>query len=654
MAIIERVEKFDFSNVKFDTLDTPKNYSKGFLLKIQLKDFPINNQRKTIVACPYFSVYSVRLHIEEDKDLFTRLESSDAIENYADENGYIYLLEIEAGFQSPYKKEMSETQVELVLNLFDATIKPAYAYFDGVKLGWVYDKEERNCDYIFGSLICKEDSRLYVENDLDVAVSLNLPQLKKEIIEKRTEKSINFYSPYGYNTWAGDVMNFCHNGVYHLLYLHDRHHHASRWGGGAHSVYHLTTKDFKDWTECPPIVTLEENWQSVGTGTMFFYKGKYYFSHGWHTSRMVPPEKTASYLINNQVGCKDKIVPVSYIELKEKGLYPSGANYLISDDGIHFERENFVFHTSENPSVYGSENNSLFMFGGYGSSGIWRAENIEDTWTLDTYAEVPQSELRPSTECPSMFMLNGYKYLIMGFKGYWRTDKDGDYYHDQAIKGFDIYDGLSVPMVSKTDDNRLILAGWLDGAGWASVIVHRELLQDENGRLYMKWLKELSPNSDELKLITNDNTSITLDERQSYYFEWEVNANQDTQTVVRFSGNKNAVLIIDSRRKIVQINDSEEEILPLYELVKQETHEIKTDKIHNNGINFAIGKVDTIQKPYKVKLQIYYEKKLDSVIVDCEIGEKRTIISNRVRQRFSKIEFTAKNGEIKGLLAYEL
>lgn len=53
-------------------------------------------------------------------------------------------------------------------------------------------------------------------------------------------------------------------------------------------------------------------------------------------------------------------------------------------------------------------------------------------------------------------------------------------------EGYDIYDGLAVPMAALCSDNRAIIAGWIGGIGWGSALVHRELVQFENGILGTK------------------------------------------------------------------------------------------------------------------------------------------------------------------------
>ena len=40
---------------------------------------------------------------------------------------------------------------------------------------------------------------------------------------------------------------------------------------------HLTTKDFLQWIDHGPVTEVAAQWQTVGTGTMFFHKGKYYY-----------------------------------------------------------------------------------------------------------------------------------------------------------------------------------------------------------------------------------------------------------------------------------------------------------------------------------------------------------------------------------------
>ena len=654
MAVTERVEKFDFSEVEFERLSDLNATGKKFVVKIKINSLPDRGGRKPVVKTPFFTINAVRFDLPDDEPQLNRLERKDNVGIFADKNGEVCVLELGATFDSPYQEAPRFTAVDLILNVFDAKREYAYAYYDGLKLGWIFNGEEVNYDYVFGDLYRSEEDGVFVSPAAEAYISTETFKIKKTFEEVTEKLSFNFYSPRAYNAWAGDVVNFYHDGIYHLLFLYDRHHHLSRWGGGAHTMYHFITEDFINWKECPPLVALDEQWKSLGTGTMFFNDGKFYFTHGWHTSRMIPEEKTGTKLMLERANGGKKLTPISYDELKKSGLYPSGANYVVSDDGINFKSGDSMFHVSENPSVYRDSSGGLFMCGGYGSSGIWRAEKIDGEWRLDESEKIPYSKLEPSDECPSMFEYNGYRYLLLGGTGYWKTDKNGAEYKDQAILGLDVYDGLSYPMVTVTDDGRMIMAGWIRGLGWGSVVIHRELIQGEDGRLYMKWLDELAPDVSALKPVSDGKADIEISSRRSYYIEFDVDANDKTVTEVSFSGDGQAVLKIDSERQTMQINVGEEDILPLYRIVNEGKDRNEIGNLHFQGENFAIGRVDNIGAPYKVRIQVCYEKKADGVIIDCEIGGKRTIVSNRVRQKYSSVKVTADNGSLHDIRVYEL
>ena len=154
----------------------------------------------------------------------------------------------------------------------------------------------------------------------------------------------------------------------------------------------------------------------------------------------------------------------------------------------------------------------------YSGDNIWESDGMDKPWKIIKSGFPPcghGTKMLNTGECPSFFEWNGYKYLIMGVTGFWRTEKDSDEYIDYAAKGYDIYEGLSVPMAVKTDDGRVIMAGWLGGAGWGSCVVHRELVQLEGGNLGTKWLPELFPKTEYLCDIEGLTAEITP--KKSYY-----------------------------------------------------------------------------------------------------------------------------------------
>ena len=129
----------------------------------------------------------------------------------------------------------------------------------------------------------------------------------------------------------GDVVTFFHQGRYHVFYLFDRRHHQSKFGCGAHYFEHLSTTDFKTWTEHEAATPLDEQWECIGTGTPFVFNNKLCLSYGLHTGRVYPEEKTTwpaqwEYLKKNGRTGEFKRAATPGI--------PAGATYSVSEDGV--------------------------------------------------------------------------------------------------------------------------------------------------------------------------------------------------------------------------------------------------------------------------------------------------------------------------------
>ena len=245
-------------------------------------------------------------------------------------------------------------------------------------------------------------------------------------------------------------------------------------------------------------------------------------------------------------------------------------------------------------------------------------------------------------ECPSFFEWNGYKYLIMGVTGFWRTEKNSDKYIDYAAKGYDVYEGLSVPMAVKTDDGRVIMAGWLGGAGWGSCVVHRDLLQFEGGNLGTKWLPELFPKTEHLCDI--EGLSAEILPKTSYYIDIKLEKNDSDFFAVRFSDGENEVeLKLNFKGNSAQYSIAEgcdvcEDIPSLYKTVK----DIKDDEnFRSFGFSlpgktpakcgdFSIPHVEFGTDKVSLRIMLCYSEKINSTIIDAEINQSRTLISNRV------------------------
>ena len=646
--LTQKYTYFHFNSAAFKKEFDNSFLSNGFVLKIRLNELPQDNQ--VLFNAGGFLLSFVRKKAN-DENVFTVTEKADRVWLYQDDDGYVSLLEMQASFSDGEKTR--EIVCDLVLKLFDVTKKDGYFVYDGVRFFWAYDGETANQEYPFGEPVKKDerfiDARL---GNIELA-PITAMQEEEKVETKRANMA--FYSPRGYNCWAGDVVNYYKDGVYHLLYFHDRHHHHSRFGAGAHTMYHLTTKDFINWEDHGALIKLDKQWKTVGTGTMFFHQGKYYYSHGFHTSRMVKVEQTGSKLLQERA-TENVVCGATYEEIEKAGLYPSGANYVVSNDGIHFEMGNYQFHLAENPSVYVEPDGTLTMYAGYGGGDIWKADTVQGPWKKDGNFFINQSLMQPSTECPSKFELNGYQYLLVGGTGYFKTEKDGTEFHDEAIKGYDVYDGMFVPMVAKTDGGRLLYGGWLNGYGWASVIVQRELIQGENGRLFMRWLSELAPKKEELEEVSG----FVMQEENSYYFEADVKPCQNGKVGIRLVGEEDCQLCLDSEQETIQISKIEKQavfapaIKPLHEEILNGANKKDVQTSHYLSEDFCLPKADCLKNSYKVKMIIYYEKKLGGVIIDAEIGGKRTLVSNRVEKRFKTLSWVTEQAELSNAKLYQI
>jgi len=122
-------------------------------------------------------------------------------------------------------------------------------------------------------------------------------------------RSVQYWTPGDHNAWVGDVALGFHKGRFHVFYLYDRRHHASKAGAAGHCFAHISSADLVHWDEHPHAVPIENWWETLGTGTPFEYDGKLYLAYGLHTSRCTKDPK-----------------------------YPIGATYAVSEDGIHFTK----------------------------------------------------------------------------------------------------------------------------------------------------------------------------------------------------------------------------------------------------------------------------------------------------------------------------
>ncbi len=631
--ITQKLYRYCYENLEFSPVVgtvAESSLRDGFAVRLRVNRRNLWRERVVVAALPGTFCLSTRI-LNKNRDVLDGYEVSEQYFLECDADGDVAVLEASLRLDQPFGRDKREMRIGIPLTEDDTEIVLVY---NKVRLYFTVDGICVNENFPVG-VPCMEDGAVFEgRTDLlaECGISYHVGAVVREEYERTMDCGISYYSPYGRNLWAGDVVNFWHDGVYHLLYLVDRHHHGNRWGGGAHYFAQLTTTDFVNWIDHGPLFELEEPWHSVGTGTMFYQNGKYYMAFGFHTDRVIPRELTYDGDFRRAYEEAGAMVPVSYDEIFAAGKYPCGTNYAVSDDGIKFQLMRTMAHCSENPSMYAGED-GLTLICGYGGSGIWKADDVFSPWRLYKGGfpqEGAASSMNNTSECPSYFEWNGYKYVLMGMNGYWRTEKDSEEFFDSAVLGYDIYDGLAVPMAVRTGDNRVIYAGWINSIGWGSVIVQRELIQYSDGRLGMKWIPECAPKKDVLLYETAAAEMIAAEAEKSYYYEVDIVPDAMGTFALRFDAE--CELKLDFAAEIAQFGEIGGENLPTARELAQKYRDRSPwgmPGIHLQAQNFAIEHVDVMKKPFTLRVVQRYSRKMNCVLIDAEIAGERTMLSCR-------------------------
>lgn len=644
------VEAYNFEKVNFENIKNFKYSKEGFVIKLRLHEAV--KEDLTLLDIKGCIKITQRVIKAEDEESLSNYEKSEGYFMKPDKSGNAPVLETELSFSNPEHPEWNKMKLGINTLMFDVCREDLYIVYDGVNFRLVFGGAVINNNMPFGTLAKPEENEVYINEALS-CIEYSFEISKAEYFRKFdvSDRNLNYYTPFGHNNFIGDVANFYHNGTYHMLYLPDRHHHGNRWGNGGHHFEHMITKDFKNWEDVGPVWDISKSWQSTGTGTMFFHKGKYYVAFGLHTSRVIDEEKICSKELNEYYNSNGETKVVSFEELDRSGKYPGGASYSVSDDGINFSMGEKIFCTCENPSVY-SNGEELIMYAGYGGlSGVWSSSEVDKPWKIISpmpFESGEESLMKNSTECPSYFEWNGYKYMIMGFNGFWRTERDSDEFIEYASKGFDVYEGLNVPMATKVGDGRAVIAGWIGGSAWGSAVVHRELLQYENGDLGMKWLPELFPEI-EREDISAKEGEIPINEKKSYYIEAEIDPKKADVFRLLFvngsEGEKSCELRLDLAKGEAGFGsclegETAEDILPMWKIAKKLGKDFsnKHKNLPGKSGDFSIANIRYPKEKFKLKVITHYYEKNNSMIIDVEIAETRTLLTCRKGFLLTKIK----------------
>jgi len=481
------------------------------------------------------------------------------------------------------------------------------------------------------------------------APALSCPGQRPPAAAPRTGLRAQYFTPEGHNSWVGDVVTFYHAGVFHIYYLLDRRHHASKFRCGGHYFAHLSSSDLRHWTGHPAAIGIDEQWETIGTGTPFLWDGRVCFSYGMHSSRMDASARESLRVQREYLAAHGRSGVFTREELP--GV-PAGTLYAVSDDGISFRKSGEVIHPCENPSIYALPDGQLLLFAGYGLEGTWLSDRI-GAWRCVNPSFPPSgggAPMRNSTECQCYFAWRGRDYVLGGFSGFFVSDSGPlGPYRDLAAEGHDLYDGLGVPMVAAFAGDRRILAGWLAGNGWGGQLVLRELIQLPDGNIGMKWLPEATPDTAPPEVVAE---SVVIEPgqvrcgrelpAQSQLLSMRVtpSATAPGRFALRVHGDGGQCceLQLDFARGRAQWHDQCPDAalaaaLPsARELCAQNPDVMSFSKLpntHMRGRNYCRENVLVAAAPTDLRLMVIVDNKLGGCILDAEFAGRQTMITCR-------------------------
>ena len=519
--------------------------------------------------------------------------------------------------------------------------------FSGVRWTMFVDGQLLDNDFPFGYPTWTEKNTWKLDAEFVSKAEIFLPAIKpaEELAKTRETAPIQYWTPHGHNNWVGDVVSFFHKGRYHVFYLFDRRHHESKFGQGAHYFEHISTTDFKTWTEHEAATPLEEQWECIGTGTPFVFKDKFCIGYGLHTTRVYPKEKTS--------------LPTQWDYLKKNGVtgefkfettpgFPAGSTYAISEDGVSsFKKSRLAFHPCENPSVYTDPNGKLRLLANFHSKGMWESESVNSGWRC-TSPDFP-----PGGDCTFFFRWGKFDYIIGGFKDLWSKPADAPdtKYESVAAKGLDFYDGSNVPAITEINGGRFVMAAWIPIRGWGGPLVIRELIQFNDGRIGSKWMKEVTPQTGTPKTLAaslSDTTTYPTD-GASFMLSFDVHPAEAGK------GRFGVVFLPEADERAsgelqIRLNDKRAQFasgsLSVFAFPQKSLRE---GNMPHAVRNYSIENLIGVDGSFTVRVIVKNSEKMGGALVDAEIAGQRTMISYREDLTVKKMLFRMEGVELKNV-----
>jgi hypothetical protein len=552
--------------------------------------------------------------------------------NFKLSDGSIPVMEATVSLSSPEHPDWKQMTVGFPL----ACLKEPYGThafvlnFTGVRWMLYADGELMDLDFPFGYPDWKTPRVLMIDPAAVQSVRLYAPALQAEASSQKPseQKEAQYWTPHGFNTWVGDVATGFYKGRYHLFYLLDRRHHSSKFGKGAHYFEHLSTADFKTWTEHEAAVLIENQWECIGTGTPFVFEGKLCLAYGLHTERICPLDQTTqpaqeAYLKAH--GCTGAFS-------RDASGTPVGSTYSVSEDGATFKKTWTFFHMCRNPSVYIDPDGKLRMLANSYGRGMWESTGS----TAAGAASVPISAGR---RLHFLFPVGQIRPYHRRFpqpvvearrRARFRVRR-------RCQKGLDFYDGLNVPCVTEVGGGRFILAGWTCDYGWAAIWRCANCSNSQTAASAAAGCRRWSPRPVRRKRWTrrpkphgDGCLPPRLQVKPAKNFCWQTGGRLGKwDGACRFE-----IDLASNRAQFAQVKSDG---------ATDRQKSLREGCGINGTRQFAIENLIATDKPFPVRLIVKFDPKAGGSLIDAEIAGSRTMISFWPRLSVSDVSFDAQD-----------
>ncbi|RHJ76307.1 hypothetical protein [Parabacteroides sp. AM08-6] len=625
------------------SLSVPSDITKGFTLtfRVNLEDF---DSEQNILEIPEVMRVCLRQHDVNDR----KQQNYPAFKM---PDGSVPVLEASLALQLPV--EANPVQ-DMIIGIPFAILDEPYGEhevvlnFTGVRWTMYVDGKLLDNDFPLGYPLAEKMKGWKLNTQYVREAAIYFPAIQPERVQSPVPlltPGIQYWTPAAHNAWVGDVVTFFHSGRYHIFYLFDRRGHASKFGRGGHYFEHLSTADFKTWTEHEAATPIEEQWETFGTGTPFVFDGKLCLSYGLHTTRIYPREKTA--------------LPLQWEYLEKHGytgsfnydtitVVPAGSTYSISGDGVsNFKKTHLLYHPCENPSIYTDPDGNLRMLANYGAKGTWGTDKVAGGW------QCLNADFPLGGDCTFFFRWGNYDYIIGGFTRLWSKPADAPEiaYQDIVSQGLDFYNGLSVPAITEIPGGRFLMAGWMQLAPWGGPLIIHELIQYPDGRVGTKWMEEIIPEIGKSELLAKKLTeteTFSMD-NQSFMVSFDVFPSkvEEGKFGILFlsgEGEKDACewqLDMNDRRAQFGVGST----LDFSAKEKSLREGGNPQQVRNYALENLVG----VEKPFTVRLLVNRTDKFGGSIIDVEIAGQRTMISYRPGLTVGKLLFRTDGVELKNI-----